>query len=83
MAYHENKHNPQYSPKCTVCDIDGTVMTTQHLFTECEALAQTRMSVFGKLTLDIPYDISIPAAVRFLRETAEKIGWLPVDEFRD
>merc|ERR1712110_205508 len=83
MAYHENKHNPQHSPKCTVCDIDGTVMTTQHLFTECESLAQTRLSVFGKLTLDIPYDISIPAAVRFLRETAEKIGWLPVDEFRD
>ena len=83
LAYHENKHNTQSSPMCTVCNIDGTSMTTQHLFTECEALAQTRLSVFGKLTLDIPYDISIPAAVRFLRKKGEKIGWLPVDEFRD
>ena len=83
LAYHENKHDTQHSPMCTVCNVEGTLMTTQHLFTECEALARERLSVFGNHQLEVPYKFTIPAAIRFLRETSEKIGWLPVDEFRD
>merc|ERR1712110_1110947 len=83
LAYHENKHDPQLSPMCTVCNVEGTLMTTQHLFTECEALVRERLSIFGRHQLEFPYTFSIPAAIRFLRETGDKIGWLPVDEFRD
>ena len=83
LSYHENKHNTEHSPMCTVCNIPGTSMTTQHLFTDCEALANKRLKIFGTHTINIPYDISIQNAVQFLRECSEDVGWLPVDEFKD
>ena len=43
LAYHEHKQKNLPSPTCTVCNQPGSKMTTEHLFTECEALGTLRL----------------------------------------
>ena len=81
LAYHENKQNKEVSPMCTLCEEPDSIMSTQHLFTECPALALNRHMIFGHHSPSVPYQLSIPAAVRFLRET--NVGWLPTHEKLD
>ena len=78
LAYHEFKQGKVSSPQCTLCSIEGSEMTTKHLFTECEKFALLRLNIFGEHNPSVPFSLSVDQIVRFLRET--NVGWLPTSE---
>ena len=78
LAYHEHKINNQISPICTICKDPDSKMTTEHLFTECEALASLRLQIFGVHNPETPFTLTVDQITLFLRET--NVGWLPANE---
>ena len=78
LAYHESKQDSRVSPMCFICQQSGTLMTTKHLFTECDAFGLLRLRIFGTDKPSTPYTFSVNQAVLFLRES--NVGWLPTNE---
>ena len=74
LAYYESKVN-DCSPNCTICR-RPLKMTTEHLFTECEALINLRLRVFGHHCPQVNA-ISVVQLVRFLKEA--NVDWLPFE----
>ena len=77
LPYHEHVQNRQVSPTCTICEIDGTLMTLEHLITECEAFGNLRLNMFGTHNPQLT-SLKIEEVARFLRVT--NVGWLPSNE---
>ena len=77
LPYHEHVQNRQVSPTCTICKIDGTLMTLEHLITECEAFGNLRLNMFGTHNPQLT-SLKIEEVARFLRVT--NVGWLPSNE---
>ena len=80
LAYHESKMDPSVDPKCSLCKQDGTLETTKHFLTECDALAGARLRTFGTHEPEAPYQFTIPQAAHFLREYTGQVGWIPAEE---
>ena len=51
-------------------------MTTEHIFTECEALGALRLRIFGTHE-PIIHQIKVSQTIRFLTEATKIIPWLP------
>ena len=77
LPYHEHVQDRQKSPMCTICKIEGTLMTLEHLITECEAFGQYRLQMFGTHSPNLT-TLKIGEVAQFLRET--NVGWLPTNE---
>ena len=82
---HLSNHNARLdkmentSRKCTICKasvLTGQFMTTNHIFTECDALARYRLRIFGTHE-PIISQLTVSQTIRFLTETAKIIPWLP------
>ena len=82
---HLSNHNARIgktentSRRCTICRrsvLTGEVMTTKHLFTECEALGALRLQNFGT-HIPIIHQLSVSQVTRFLTEASKIIPWLP------
>ena len=82
---HLSNHNAKLdkmentSRRCTICKasvLTGEVMTTNHLFTECEALGLLRLRIFGTHEPVIS-QLKISQVIRFLTAANKIIPWLP------
>ena len=78
LGHHESNIDlsKNTSAICTICRKPGSDMTTEHLFTECDALALTRLRMFGTHCPELK-SLSSQQFCRFLLEA--NIAWLPVD----
>ena len=81
LMYYEGKidKTENTSRRCTICKasvMTGQMMTTKHIFTECDRLAWLRLQAFGTHE-PIISELSIQAVNRFLTEANEIIPWLP------
>ena len=77
LAYFEKKLKTTDSAMCTYCSDPNMVETAKHLFTECEALAQQRLQIFGHHDLsDKLHELPINQVARFLTY----ITWMPGDD---
>ena len=81
LSYHNAKidKSENTSRRCTICKksvLSGEVMTTRHLFTECEALGLLRLRNFGTHEPVIS-QLPISQVTRFLTEANDIIPWLP------
>ena len=81
LAYHEHKQDNSKDPTCYLCKKPGSLMTSRHIFTNCDALALQRHHYLGHHSPIAPFTFSVNQAIRFLRVT--NIGWLPSDEVVD
>ena len=77
LPYHEHVQNRQISPTCTICKIEGSLMTLEHLITECEAFGTLRLEMFGTHNPQLSL-LKANEVARFIRTT--NVGWLPADE---
>ena len=75
LAYYESKVSQDVGANCTICR-RPLKMTSEHIFTECEALGNLRLQIFGHHNPKVEA-ISVPQLARFLNEAP--IGWLPTE----
>ena len=79
LANHEGRidKSKNTSKICSKCRKPGSLMTTEHLFKDCDALATLRLELFGNHNPELT-SLTSRQFCRFLSRA--NVAWLPVDD---